>query len=382
MKKFLLLLLIIACSQLSFAQHLSKESKISVITCDPGGEIYTVYGHNAIRIQDPLSGLDKVYNYGTFDFRESGFMQKFMRGKLKYFLGTTSFRNFMASYNYDERGVIESTLLLDSLQKQTLYQNLEINCLKENRYYLYDFFYDNCATRIRDIIETTFGKENITYPTAKPNTTLRNMLDQYTYKDQWLTFGQSLVVGAPSDIKTDVSMQMFIPEYLNNHFKNTTILVNGVRKNLIQEEHRLTQFEDNRSTTMITPVMVFVLFLLLELFLLLTSKTGRWVRIYDKMLYSILGLTSILIIVMWFFTDHLSTKNNWNLLWINPLFLILLFIKTKGKLWINTIYTILGLLILSLFYKFLPQAYYPGVIILIPSIILNLIRNGKKNILV
>ncbi len=361
------------------SQKLSNQSVVSLLTCAPGDDIYTVYGHNAIRVRDPKLGLDKVYNYGTFDFDEPNFMLKFLRGKLRYQLASNSFRRFMAAYNRAERGITESRFSLDTIQRQYFYELLEDNLKPENRWYMYDFFYDNCATRIRDITEKVIGK-NLHYPKKTEELTLRNMLDKYTYRSQWLTFGQSLIVGANADLKADLRQQMFIPDYLNTHLKNTTFKTVDDERPLIIQEKTLMHFDNNYSVTVITPVMIFLLILVWELFLLLKKKQGKWVRRYDKLIYFILALASILILVMWFLTDHGATKNNWNALWINPLFIWLLFISKSNKYFKYISNALIGFIIIALFYKFLPQDFYPGTSILIVAILLNLLRNRRTNI--
>ena len=131
-------------------QNLSDRSVVSLLTCSPGTELYSIFGHCAIRIHDPVNEIDKIYNYGTFDFDSPNFYMEFIKGKLFYFLSVSNFTFFKTTYIRMNRSIYEQVVDLSMDQRQSLYQYLENNHLPENRYYLYDFFFDNCATRIRD----------------------------------------------------------------------------------------------------------------------------------------------------------------------------------------------------------------------------------------
>ena len=136
----------------SSAITLSPQAEISILTCAPGTELYSLFGHTAIRVSDPYQKIDAVFNYGTFDFRTPHFYLKYAKGLLLYQLSVTSYENFISSYILDDRSVWSQTLQLDSLTKQQLFDNLLKNQLPENRTYLYNFLFDNCSTRVRDMI--------------------------------------------------------------------------------------------------------------------------------------------------------------------------------------------------------------------------------------
>ena len=148
-------------AQVKFPQ-ISKEARISLITISPGNQLYTRFGHSAIRINDPQQELDIVYNYGTFDFDTPGFYTKFLRGKLLYFLSVYSFDRMVRTYEYFNQSVYEQELNLTFEQKIAVYNFLNWNYLPDNRYYLYDFFYDNCSSRIRDVFQDVV-KENLDF---------------------------------------------------------------------------------------------------------------------------------------------------------------------------------------------------------------------------
>ncbi|MDG2448849.1 MAG: DUF4105 domain-containing protein, partial [Saprospiraceae bacterium] len=133
---------------------LSSDARVSLLTCDPGEEIYTLFGHSAIWVYDRETNTNKVYNYGTFDYNAPNFTINFLRGKLLYWLATEEGNNFLATYNYYQRSIKENKFQLDSVQMNLLYNALEENALGKNRAYLYDFFFDNCSTRIGDMLDS------------------------------------------------------------------------------------------------------------------------------------------------------------------------------------------------------------------------------------
>ena len=140
---------------------LSETATASVLTCGPGDDFYTTFGHSAIRIQDTANGIDLVYNYGTFDFNTPHFYWMFMRGQLDYMLGRSSYEEFMEEYDFYGRAVWEQQLTMEWQQVANLYLLLETNYLPEYRHYRYDFFRDNCATRVRDVIYSAWGGEGL-----------------------------------------------------------------------------------------------------------------------------------------------------------------------------------------------------------------------------
>ena len=164
MKKLLFLfILIFFCGSISAqTRPLSSEAKISLLTCSPGGAIYELFGHTAVRVKDPSQGLDLVFNYGIFDFDTPNFVVKFVRGKLLYKLGVDQFRRFEYQYQVQNRLVIEQLFNFNPTEKQTVFDYLLNNAKPENAYYQYDFFYDNCSSRIFDVLKDTL-EQNLTY---------------------------------------------------------------------------------------------------------------------------------------------------------------------------------------------------------------------------
>jgi hypothetical protein len=214
------LLLTAYCSPL-FAQTLTKEAKVSLITVSPGQELYSSFGHNALWVSDPAQGIDRVYNYGTFDFRTEGFYLKFLRGTLPYQLSVSPMYYTMYGAQAENRSVTEQVLNLSQNQKQKLYDFLENNYLPENRQYAYKFFYDNCATRLRDAIKIA-GGDSLQYYNQPIRgtfeaTSYRGWMNSYLGNKPWARFGMNLAIGLPSDHVATPQEEMYLPDNLRDH---------------------------------------------------------------------------------------------------------------------------------------------------------------------
>ena len=166
----------------------TDNTEISVLTCSPGNELYSLFGHTAIRVECPENGVDVVFNYGTFDFHTEHFYLKYARGLLPYQLSVASYDSFIRSYVFDNRSVRSQRLLLDAAQKQRLVDLLAENYQPANRTYLYNFLYDNCSTRVRDIIEACAGNA-IQWHVPDAHKSFWNLLDEYLVRMPWVKWG-------------------------------------------------------------------------------------------------------------------------------------------------------------------------------------------------
>ncbi|NNF22943.1 MAG: DUF4105 domain-containing protein [Saprospiraceae bacterium] len=352
--------------------QLSDSAQISVITCRAGDDIYNTFGHTAIRIYDPLDGKNELYNYGIFNFREPNFTMKFLRGKLLYSLGLQPYRRFLENYHYEKRTVFEQVLDISQKDRKEIYQAIRTNYKPENRAYLYDFFFDNCSTRPRDILLDHI--DGVSFAEQKGNKTFRHLLDEYTYAKPWTDFGIDLIIGSVADWTADRNDQMFLPEYLFTNLEEAK--VNG--HSLVSETKILANFEselERRSNIpWFTPVLVFAILLLLELILFLKFRKKaipKWLTIIDKFWIFILGIGSIIIAFMWFGTDHIATKQNLNLLWMHPLFLVILF-KPKRRI---VLFSIILMILAILLSPFIQELHLASILIILITI-LKLVRRG------
>ncbi len=317
------------------AQTLSDNAEISLLTCNPGNELYSVFGHSAIRVNDPEKGIDWVYNYGTFNFNEPGFYLKFVRGQLNYQLSVYHMRDFLIEYRHENRSVYEQILDLNPQEKQKVFSFLEFNRLPENKYYLYDFFFDNCASRIRDVFQNEL-KGGIEFSNEKYNSlTFREMLKPYLEPQPWSRLGINLVLGSIADRPATLSESMFLPDYMKTAFDNAEI-VNGVdQRKLIKSSRYLfvQKSLDNTISFFSRPGVVLSAFLLIIIiFSFIESKKKKYFRLIDFLVFLSIGTIGWILFLLWFATDHTAVVKNWNLLWALPThFFIAFFVFRKSR---------------------------------------------------
>lgn len=341
------------------ASEWSEDSRISILTCSPGDQLYSAYGHTAIRVKGRKDGqyIDQVYNYGTFEFDE-GFVWKFTRGKLNYMLSRTKYRYFEYEYIQTNREVVEQVLDLNLEDLDALNSFLENNYKPENRYYLYDFFYDNCATRVRDAMDSILG-DRLSYAEQTAGTiTFRELIDQYQQPWPWTDFGIDLALGLPCDKVLEPQYDMFLPDFLFGQMERATL---DGRPLVVQTNLLVEQKPIKMATSWAGPVvvcwLVFVLYLVVSTVL---RKRFRLNKIMDRVFIAVYGLAGCFLIFLWFFTDHTATANNFNLLWAMPLHLIVLFLMKRN--WTAHYFMATGALCLIglLFMWVIPQALHPA----------------------
>jgi len=367
--------LILFSSQLN--SQLSERAEISLLSCDPGNDLYALFGHSAIRISDPVSGLDEVYNYGTFDFSDPDFLSKFLRGKLMYWLNKEQTVRFIRTYDYLKRSVKEEKLVLDSLQKTEFYKALEENSKEGNRYYLYDFLFDNCSTRIAEIMESLFGPYAFE---QEPSLTFRNQLHQYLIGRDWTQFGIDLIVASRADAKASVRQQMFLPDYLSSHLAGSVGL--NKQKNLMPPQILVSHERMTPSSYWITPILLFTILLILELLYLRykTSYLQLWMKHYDNLWLFIMVVSSLILLFMWFGTDHKNCGENYNLVIFSPLLAFLAIgklLKAK-KIFLSIISLLIIVPFISIpFIRMGVQEIHPAVLIIAIITTIKLFRIGS-----
>jgi len=366
--------IIFSCFFLSFNLSAQTDSgsyrdcnlRISLLTCTPGTELYSTFGHSALRIVDSIAGTDIIYNYGTFDFDDPGFYTKFIRGKLLYFVSVDEFVNFMAEYQYEKRGITEQTLDLSCSEKKKLVNSLAENAKEENKYYKYDFVYDNCTTRLRDIVAAAASNTASTKNIIPRGTTFRNLIHEYLNKggQYWSKFGIDILLGVPLDKKISNKEAMFLPDYLLKGFDSTA----SGQKNLVDEKKIILEPALKFSSKMFfTPFAVFsILFLLIAVFSFMPSLgfTKIFLKVFDKVFFFFCGILGFLILFMWFGTDHPTCRNNFNLFWALPIHLLIVAVPGWKKEWIKNYFKIIFWLTAALLacWFFLPQQMNNGLL--------------------
>lgn len=316
--------------------ELSPLSKISVLTAGSGSELYSSFGHSAIRVQDRTLGIDAVYNYGMFDFTTPNFYTKFTRGKLNYTLARQRFPYFLLGYEQEKRWVKGQELNLTLAERKALFQFLETNYLPKNRDYKYDFFYNNCATKIWDVLKEVYGDKLLLDENFLGELyTHRQLIHQKVPTNSWAGFGIDLALGSVIDDIATPKEHMFLPEYIMKQMDKAQL---GT-KDLAAEPEDILSFGpvNNRPPFLLSPVFLMSVFLIvilaLSFFDLKYNTRRRWL---DFVLFFVTGLAGVVMVFLWFFTDHTATAGNFNILWAFPLNLIVAFIaaQKRGPNWI------------------------------------------------
>lgn len=333
--KAILFFLFLSASMSTQAQsaYFSDSTRISLLVSSPGSELYTAFGHSAIRVTDYKRGLDWVFNYGVFDFDTPNFYAKFVRGKLLYKLAIQEFPSYWASYTGSQQLVTEQVLQLDSNQQQAFLNRLMENYKPENRYYLYDFFYDNCATRIRDIVEEVADGRLITPEQSTADAPVfRDLLHYYVGTRYWISFGIDILLGLEADKMADFRDQMFLPEFLSRNLGEYQVKKDGSVDKVLSEPAVLMEKgpEPARLNWFLRPVFVMSL-VCLVLLILSISFNKKQQRRLDRVLFVVLGLCGFFLLFMWFGTDHIATERNMNLMWLNPFYLVFAFLLHQPK---------------------------------------------------
>jgi Domain of unknown function (DUF4105) len=354
--------------------------RISLLTCTPGQELYSTFGHSALRVTDSLTGEDIIYNYGTFDFDDPGFYSKFIRGKLLYFVSVDRIENFVEAYKYEQRGITEQVLNLSCSEKQKLASALHENAKEENKYYKYDFVYDNCTTRLRDIVFKNANSSVITKDIRpRRGITFRNLIHEYLDKSHqyWSELGIDILMAKPTDKEISNSEAMFLPDYLLKGFDSTMI----DKKLLVsQKEEILVPTVESNKPALYSPFMIFtIVFLLVAGFSFVKASEGFFF-VFDFILFFLTGAMGLLILFMWFGTDHQACRNNFNVAWAFPLHFIMVFFIYRKWHWLRYYFltTTIILLILLICWKWLPQQMNNALLPIIGLLILRSFMRYKK----
>ncbi|WP_254073639.1 DUF4105 domain-containing protein [Cellulophaga sp. HaHaR_3_176] len=330
---------VLLCTTLGFSQpELSENATISLLTVGTADELHSKFGHSAIRIKDSGLGIDVIYNYGHFDFNTPNFYVKFTQGKLLYELSRNSYSNFMYGYEIENRWVKEQVFNFTQKQKNDFFKFLEKNYLPENRYYKYDFLFDNCSTRIPDALKTVLGDElNFDYSQIENQYTFRELLHQNLNTNSWATFGIDLALGSVIDREATFYEQMFLPIYVFKQLPYTTINNTPVVTKdvlLLNEKPR-----EDSSIFLLSPLFwVLTILLIVALITYRDYNKQSRNRSLDFLLFFITGIAGLLILFLWFGTDHKATGGNYNFLWTFPLNLIVAFTLLKKEKLPNWLY--------------------------------------------
>jgi hypothetical protein len=348
MKKNYLFLLffLLLIKPLQAQVQLSVYSEISIVTAGPGSVLYEAFGHSAIRIKDPVLQLDLIYNYGIFDFNTPDFYTNFTKGNLLYKLARYDFKYFLASYKKDKRWVKQQVLNLNQQQKQAFLIYLENNALPENATYFYDPYFNNCATILRDITSTIL-KDQVIFSdnNLNKNLSFRQLMDKEIPWNTWGSFGINFILGSKLDTKPDFKQYMYLPDYVYSIFKNSTLFVKNQPESLVKREDILLDYKElEQKISIFSPFLIFSIISFIGIFFTYTDykkkKRTKWL---DFALLFATGTLGIVVIFLWFFSDHSTTPNNFNFLWAFApnVFIAFLVLKQHPKKWLHAYFKFL-----------------------------------------
>ena len=347
-KIFLFIFIVFAFVFETNAQHLqlSKNAQVSVITVAPGNDLVDSFGHSAFRVKDPFLSIDYVYNYGMFDFNKPNFYGKFAQGKLLYDLGVSRYNNFIQYYASQNRTVVEQILNLSKEEKQQFFEFLQNNARPENKSYLYDFFFDNCATKLRDVSDKILTKNiQFNYKFEETGLTFRDLIHKYLDDQAWGKFGIDLALGSVIDRKATPQEYSFLPDYIYKNFEKGTIN----NKPLVRITRTLfTSEPKEKKHSYFTPFTLFSLLALIVIWITYKDyKANKRTRWLDFSIFFFTGMIGLIVLLLWFATDHSATAKNYNALWaVAPnLIVAFLMLKKEMKNWLTKYVLLLILLI-------------------------------------
>ncbi len=301
----------------------------------------------------------------------------FAKGYLAYYLSKTTFQRFQLAYRYYNRSISEQVLNLSHVQKQAIFHFLELNALPENRYYFYDYFYDNCSTRIRDAFEAVLGEKLAFSPDyVRSNLSFRELIDLYAADTQpWGDFGIDLCLGAAIDQTATPYQYMFLPDYLEMGFDSARVVnSSGKQPFVLKKQMVFSSTYKVEKSPFITPIKVFwVIFFIVLSITVLEARSRINMRWLDVVLFGVWGLLGVVLFLLWVATDHKSAQN-YNLLWAFPLHfpiaVLMLFSSARKLVNYYMLFTILLIVCLFLGWYIFPQKLHPAVVplALIPAI--------------
>lgn len=368
------------------AQGQQRDSiQFSLLTCAPGNEIYSLFGHTAIRYENYTRHIDVVFNYGMFSFNTPHFVLRFIKGETDYQLGITPYSYFEAEYAMRGSSVYQQVLNLTQDEKEQLLALLEENYLPGNRIYRYNYFYDNCTTRARDRIEECIDG-HVVYPDSLSGKSFRSIVHEFTAGSAWDELGIDLCLGAEADKKIGKRMQMFAPFYMKRYASDAYIVdKTGVRRPLVLEEIKVVDVEPEVAEPgfVLSPMACASLFL--ALCVLVGWLQWRYRRIWwgwDVLLYASQGLAGCIIAFLFFFSVHPTVGSNWLLILFNPIPLfylpVMVYKDVKHK---KDAYHVVNLVYLTLFIVILPFCGQEFNLTVLP-LALGLLVNSASHILV
>ena len=338
-RTFLLLSAVVLTTQKAFANKAYRieffdSVEVSLLTCQPHDEVYSLYGHTALRWHDlRLGGLDLAFNYGVFDFKKPHFVARFVFGLTDYELGAYPYKYFVEEYRRFGSMVTEQVLNLTDEEKSAIHEALAINLRPENKIYRYNFFYSNCTTKARDIIEQCI-KGNLKYTEKKDYTpTYREMIHSMTERNPWSRFGNDLLLGIKADQKTDLRQQEFLPYNLLYDFDHAQIYADGTYRPLVKERRIAVPagVQIVQEGFPLSPLICAIILLVISLLLFLLEWRQKKVYVLWDIVLMLLTSTLGIVLTLMLFSQHPTVSLNLQIILLNPLPLFFLWPVIRGR---------------------------------------------------
>lgn len=351
--------------------------EISLLTCQPHDEVYSLYGHTAIRVEDKANDTDISVNWGVFDSRKPNFVLRFVFGLTDYLMGIVPTDHFLMEYEEYGSGVYQQRLNLTASEKRKVLKALEVNYLPENREYRYNFFYDNCTSRARDVLLSSLeGK--VVFSATEMQRGVRSFRDLIHWKDEnypWCKMGNDLLLGVECDRNTTPSERQFLPEVLMADFDSLEIIRDGQSVALVDSSFWLVAPNEMKKQSMasipLTPLMVAIIVLLLVISFVVYERVyaRKQIIILDNIMLFVYGIVGIVLFAM-IFSEHPTVRVNLQIFLFSPLWLLFAFPCSK---WVSLRYYVVLTFLIVFFVCNLIQDYAEGVNILALSLLIKTI---------
>jgi hypothetical protein len=372
-KKYLILWFLLQVSFVSIHSQTTQNIEVYLITCGPGTETYSIYGHSALRVLIQEQNSDLVYNWGVFDFSTPHFVWKFAKGRLDYMLAVDSFDRFLQEYFFEKRWVQCQKINLEPEEVSALLAMIKENLKPENIKYRYDFFYDDCSTRIRDLIEKTLG-DKLFYPKddTKFMPTFRDKVGEYQRLYPWLDLGVDLLMGTPGDKKASLRDRMFLPIDMQKGLSGALINRNGKMIPLLSNPETILESGPPavKNSFFTSPTFIFSLLLIIIIIFFALIKNNKIRKGADIFIFSLFSALAILMIFFNFFTDHEQMRRNLNIIWLSPFIimcLVSIITNKEWRIWFKIVFflSLISFFIQLIFSHAFNYAFTPILIILL-----------------
>lgn len=355
--------------------------EFSLLTCQPHDEVYSLYGHTAIRMVDKNRRVDIVANWGVFDSSKPNFVLRFVFGLTDYMMGVLPTEIFLAEYRHFGSGVYQQRLNLTLHEKKSLMESLENNFLPENREYRYNFIFDNCTSRARDVIVESLDGHVYYRPTEmqRGDRSFRELIHWKNSDYPWAALGNDLLLGVQADRNTDVSERQFLPEVLMADFDSCIVVrEDGTQKVLVDSAYWVLQPSESKLITMDGfPLSPFFCSLMLLTIVVIISiieylVLHKHLYIIDRFMFFVFGFLGLVLFAM-IFSQHPTVRINMQILMFCPFLLLLAFVPKCWDMGYKVIFVCLGLFFLGN----ILQSYAEGMNVLALSLLFRIITSGR-----